>query len=117
MDKKTWIIISLSVVVIMLILIITTGNSSTQAIIDKIREQRNNLIRSAAVIESELDRSITANSQLETDNIELRNDNTELGNIINNLTIGSQETKNIIGEYGRINNDLADFIQQNQPME
>lgn len=117
MDKKTWIIIALSLVIIILILLVFTGNSSTQAIIDQIQEQRSQLIRSTAVIESELDRSLHANSQLETDNIELRNDNTELGNIVDNITIGSQETKNIIGEYGGINYDLASFIQQNQPLE
>lgn len=117
MDKKNWIIISLSLVIIILIFIIFTGNGSTQAIIDQIREQRNELIRSTTVIESELDRSIGENTQLKADNIELRNDNTELGNIIDNLTGRSKETKEHLDEYGRINSDLADFIQQNQSDE
>lgn len=117
MDKKILIIIILSLIIGILIWIIFSGSGNTQAIIDQIREQRSQLIRSTAVIESELDRSLNANSQLETDNIELRNDNTELGNIVNDLTIGSEKTKNIIGEYGRINNDLADFIQQNTVLE
>ena len=117
MQKTTWIIISLSLVIIILIFIIFTGNGSTQAIIDKIRGEFDQLVRSTTVIESELNRSIGENTQLKADNIELRNDNTELGNIIDNLTGRSKETKEHLDEYGRINSDFADFIQQNQPME
>jgi len=116
-DKKTWIIIALSLVIFILVLLIFTGNSSTQAIIDQIREQRNQLVRSTTIIESELDKSIGENTQLQEDNIELRNNNTELEQIIDNLTSGSQKTKDYLTEYGDINTDLADFIQQNQPVE
>ena len=117
MDKKTWIIISLSLVIVLLVVINITGNGNTQAIIDKISTERNELVRSANIIESELDRSIGANTQLEADNIELRNDNSELEQIIDNLTSGNQKTKDYLTEYGIINLSLADFIQQNQPME
>ena len=117
MDTKTWIIISLSIIIIILVLLIFSGNDSTQAIIDKISTERNELVRSAAVIESELDRSIGENTQLEADNIELRNDNSELEQIIANLTSGSAKTKDYLTEYGIINTDLGDFIQENAILE
>ncbi len=115
--KKTLIIVVLSLIIIGLIWFIFTGNSGTQVIIDKIRDERNQLVRSAGIIESELDRSIGENTQLQKDNIELRNNNTELEQLIDNLTAGSAKTKNYLTEYGTINNDLADFIQQNKSME
>ncbi len=115
--KKTIIIVILALIIISLIWFIFTGNSGTQVTIDKIRNERNQLVRSAGIIESELTKSIGANTQLQADNIELRNNNTELGQLINNLTSGSAKTKNYLTEYGTINNDLADFIRQNKPVE
>ena len=117
MQTKDYIIGILSLVVIILILLIFTGSNGTQAIIDKIRGELSQSIRSNQIVESELDRSIGANTQLEADNIELRNDNTELEQIIDNLTSGSQKTKDYLTEYGIINLSLADFIQQNEPLE
>ena len=131
MQKTTWIIISLSIVIIILILIITTGNGSTQAIIDQIREQRIQLIRSTAIIEFENSKiraesaklranyieSEQNNLKTEEDNIRLETENRNYRRIILDIRAGSKETKSYLDEYGRINSDFADFIQQNQPME
>ena len=117
MEKTTWIIIALSLVICILVFIIFTGNYSTQVIIDEIRKQRNELIRSASIIESELDTSLRENTQLEADYIELSDDYTELEQIVGNLTSGSKKTENYLTEYGTINSDLADFIRQNEPLE
>lgn len=131
MDKKTWIIIALSLVIIILILIITTGNINTQAIIDKIRTERNELVRSTAIIEFENSKIRAESAELranyieseqnnlktEEDNIRLESENRNYRRIILDIRTGSKETKSYLIKYGSINTDLADFIQQNQPLE
>lgn len=117
MDKKTWIIIALSLVIIILIFIIFTGNNSTQAIIDQIQGQRDSLVRSNSIIEYELSKSLGENKELEENYIRLETEYTELESIFNTLTTGGKKTKDYLTEYGNINLSLAEFIQQNQSVE
>ena len=116
-DKKNWIIIILSIIIIILVWLIFSGNGKAQIALSEIREQYSILIRSTGIVESELTKSVNYNTQLETDNLQLRNDNTELGQIIDDLTTGSKKTKNYLVEYGTINYDFANFIKSNQPIE
>ena len=124
MDKKIVIIVILSLIIIGLIWIIFTGNSGTQVIIDKIRDERIQLVRSTAIIESENSKIREESKQLRENNIQsaenyrkLEIENIEYRDIIDNLTSGSRKIQNYLTEYGTINNDLADFIQQNKSME
>ena len=131
MDKKILIIVILSLIIIGLIWFIFARNSSTQAIIDEISEQRIQLIRSNATLESE-NRKITSESaelrknnieseqnnlKTEEDNLRLESENREYRRIIFDFRTGSKETKEDLDEYGRINSDLTDFIQQNSAVE
>ena len=119
MDKKNWIIISLSLVIIILVFIKFTGDSEFETIIEQISGQRNDAIRSAAVIESELEKSIVESAglrenynQSRENNTKLRTENREYRNIIDNLTSGSKKTDRGLGEYGKINREFDDFIRQ-----
>jgi hypothetical protein len=111
-DKKNWIIIAMSVVICILVFINITGDREFETIIDTLSGQRDDAFRSAAIIKSELDRSIGENTQLEADNIRLENDNTELERIVDDLTTGSKKTDEHLTEYGNINSDFEEFIRQ-----
>ena len=122
--KKTIIIVILALIIIGLIWFIFTGNGKTQTIIDKIRDERIQLVRSTAIIESENSKIREESKQLRENNIQsaenyrkLEIENIEYRDIIDNLTSGSQKTENYLTEYGTINNDLANFIQQNGTVE
>ncbi len=122
--KKTIIIVILSLIIIGLIWFIFAGNGKTQAIINKISTERIQLVRSTAVIESENSKIREESKQLRENNIQsaenyrkLEIENIEYRDIIDNLTSGSQKTENYLTEYGTINNDLANFIQQNGTVE
>ena len=124
MDKKIIGIIILILIIIGLIWFIYSGNGKTQTIIDKISTERIQLVRSTAIIESENSKIREESKQLRENNIQsaenyrkLEIENIEYRDIIDNLTSGSQKTENYLTEYGTINNDLANFIQQNKPME
>ena len=116
-DKKNWIIIALSLVIIFLVWFIFSGNGKAQIAISEIRSQYTELVRSTSITESELDKSLRENTQLEEDNLKLETNNIELESIINNLTTGSQKTEEYLTGYGLINSDLADFIEQNKSTE
>lgn len=120
MDKKILTIIILSLVIIILVLIIVIGNNRTSVDFEQIRTERNNLIRSASIIENELERSLIESAELRENyfktrenNNKLKDENRQLGIIINNLTTGSQETDKGLGKYGEINKQFADFIRRN----
>ena len=119
MDKKTWVIISLSLVIIILVFVNITGDSDFETIIDEISGQRNDAIRSAEIIENELDLSIIESAELRKNYIESRENNTKLKSenreyriIIGKLTAGSQITDKGLSEYGEINREFSNFIQQ-----
>ena len=124
MDKKTLTIGILSLIIIGLVWFIFSGNGKTQAIIDKISAERSQLVRSTAIIEFENSKIREESKQLRENNIQsaenyrkLEIENIEYRDIIDNLTRGSRRIENYLTEYGTINSELADFIQQNQPME
>ena len=119
MDKKTWIIISLSLVIIILIFLNYTGDSEFETIIESLQGQRDNAIRSAEIIEYELDRSIEESAELRKNYIEARGNNTKLKSenreyriIIGKLTAGSKITDKGLEEYGEINREFGDFIRE-----
>ena len=119
MDKKTWIIISLSLVIIILVFVNITGDSEFETIIGEISGQRDNAIRSAKIIEIELDRSIIESEELRKNYIESRENNNRLKSenreyriIIGKLTAISKITDKGLEEYGKINQQLDEFIQQ-----
>ena len=103
-DKKTLIIIILSIIIIGLIWLIFSGKSRLDFIIKEISEQRTELIRSNTIVEGELSKSKGYNKELETDNIEFER-------IIDDLTSGSEKTESDLAEYGDINSDFAEFIR------
>ena len=105
MDKKNWIIVALSLVIVILVWINITGDRELKSVIDEISGQRNDAIRSTAIIEFELGRSIRESAGIEAENLELEN-------IINNIISGSEKTEYHLTEYGNINNDFAEFIRQ-----
>ena len=105
MAKKTWIIISLSLVIIILVFIIATGNSRAAVDFEQIRTERDNAIRSAGIIEAELSQ---ANERID----ELEDGYSRVKKIVDDLTAGSKITDRGLGEYGKINRQLDDFIRQ-----
>ena len=122
--KKTLTIGILSLIIIGLVWFIFSGNGKTQAIIDKISAERSQLVRSTAIIEFENSKIREESKQLRENNIQsaenyrkLEIENIEYRDIIDNLTRGSRRIENYLTEYGTINSELADFIQQNKPAE
>ena len=122
--KKTLIIVVLSLIIIGLVWFIIAGESKTDIIIESLREQRIQLIRSTEIIESANSRIRIESAGLRENNIQseennrkLKSENLEYRRIIDSLRIGSRQTESYISEYGEINRDFADFIQQNKPAE
>ena len=119
MDKKTWTIIALSLAIIILVFINITGDREFETIIDEISGQRNDAIRSAEIIENELGLIIIESAELRKNYIESRENNNKLKSenreyriIIGKLTAGSKITDRGLEEYGKINQQFSDFIQQ-----
>ena len=105
MAKKNWIIIALSLVIIILVFIIATGNNRTETNFEQIRTERDNAVRSAGIIETELSQAISRINELEEGSKRIKK-------IVDDLTAGSQITDKGLGEYGKINRQLDDFIRQ-----
>lgn len=119
MDKKNWVIIALSIVIIILVFINITGDSEFETIIKSLQGQRNDAIRSAEIIENELDLSIIESAELRKNYIESRENNNRLKSenreyriIIGKLTAISKITDKGLSEYGEINRQLDDFIRE-----
>lgn len=125
-DKKIIIIIILSLIIIGLIWFGFSRGSYFETIIEQIQGQRISLIRSTAIIESENSRVRTESAELrknyiqseqnniksEEDNIRLQTENKYYRGIIGEITAGSKETDQYLGEYGRITDDFAEFLRQ-----
>ena len=126
MDKKTIIIIVLSLIIIILIWVIFSRGSKFETIIDEISRQRISALRSSAIIKSENQKigkelaGVKANNirseenyiRSEENNLRLETENREYRNIIDELISGSGELNKGLNEYGDINNDFAGFIRQ-----
>lgn len=119
MDKKNWVIISLFIIIVILVFSLVSGDSEFETIIGEISGQRDNAVRSAKIIEIELDRSIIESEELRKNYIESRENNNRLKSenreyriIIGKLTASSKITDKGLSEYGEINRQLNDFIQQ-----
>ena len=119
MEKKNITIIVLSLIIIILILIIFTGRSRFETIIEQIQGQRDSLVRSTEALELENKRIDEESRILRSNNIEseennqkLKRENTKYREIIDELTAGSEQSKKYLSEYGLINRDFAEFLQQ-----
>jgi len=118
-DKKNWIIISLSLVIIILVFIKSTGDSEFKTIIEQISGQRNDAIRSAEIIKYENSRIRTESAILrknyietEKNNLNLETENSNYRRIIEDIRRGSKKTDRGLGEYGKINREFNNFIRQ-----
>jgi hypothetical protein len=118
-EKKTWIIIALSIAIGILIWIIISGDIEFETIIGEISGQRDDVVRSTEIIQSELEASIIESAELRINYNEARENNTKLKSenneyriIIESLTAGSQKTDEYISQYGDINSDFENFIRQ-----
>ena len=105
MRNETIIIIILSLIIIGLVSAIYGGKSNFDSVIESLRIERISAIRSNGIIKKELEKSRGYNQELEKDNIELES-------IVDQLTAGSEKTKQHLNEYGSINRDFAEFIKQ-----
>ena len=109
-DKKTLIIIVLSIIIVLLIWFIFSGNGKTQLAIDEISGQRIELQRANEIIKSE-------NIKLRAESGKLTADNNEYKQLINDLRELNIQSGKLDSVYGQINHDFANFIKQNQPLE
>ena len=114
MQKKNWIIVSLSLIIILLVIINITGDYTAQVAIDKISAERNELIRSNSITERELASSLSTVGRLQDI---INATDRQLKQLLDDIARGNEETEDYLAEYGEINRDFADFIQQNEPME
>ncbi len=105
MRKKNWVITFLSIVIIILVFVIATGNNRAAVDFEQIRSERDNAVRSAGIIETELSQAISRINELEEGSKRIKK-------IVDDLTAGSKITDKGLGEYGEINRQLDDFIQQ-----
>ena len=119
MEKKNITIIVLSLIIIILILIIFTGRGRFETTIEQIQGQRDSLVRSTEALELENKRIDEESRILRSNNIEseennqkLKRENTKYREIIDELTAGSEQSKKYLSEYGLINRDFAEFLQQ-----
>ncbi|MDA3814605.1 MAG: hypothetical protein PF570_10185 [Candidatus Cloacimonetes bacterium] len=117
-DKKTIAIIILILIIIGLVWTFFPGKSQVDTVIESLRKQYSQLLRSTAVIESENSRIRIESAELRANNIQseennrkLESENIDYKRIIDSLRIGSQESENYLSEYGRINSDFAEFIR------
>ena len=119
MDKKTGIIIILSLIIISLVWIIFTGKDDTNPVLEALREQRIEFDRSTEIIELENSKLKSESKGLRSDNLEaernnkqLESENTKYRVIIDRLTEGSEKTEEYLSEYGSILGDFAEFLRQ-----
>lgn len=109
-DKKNIIIFILTLIIILLVLFIIRGNNNFERVSESLRSERNSAVRSAGIISSELKRSRGETQKLEAEYFELEQ-------IIGDLTAGSKKTEYHLNEYGNINRDFREFLQQNSEVE
>ncbi len=123
MDKKTIAIAVLSLIIICLIVcIVWPGDSESEAILSEIRSERDTALESNRLIAIENQRIRNESTELRRDNqksadynTELEQQNNEYKQLIDDIGRVATDTRNIVGEYGDINNDFAEFIRQNSP--
>lgn len=114
MDKKILVIIGLSIIIGILIFINISGSNTTQATIDTLSGQLDKSIKSNLITERELDLSLSAVGRLQ-DIID--DTDKQLKQVLNDIAEGNEKTESDLSEYGDINQDFADFIRQNEPVE
>ena len=119
MDKKTGIIIILSLIIIGLLVLILAGENQSDSLISEIAEQRIEFDRSTEIIELENSKLKSESKGLRSDNLEaernnkqLESENTKYRVIIDRLTEGSEKTEEYLSEYGSILGDFAEFLRQ-----
>lgn len=105
MRKKIIAIVILCIIIVSLVGFIFAGKSNFDSTITALSEQRNQLVRSNAIVEDELNKSKRYSSELEANNKELEQ-------ILDNLTVGSEKIESGLNRYGIINRDFESFIRQ-----
>ena len=109
MAKNITIIILVALLIGMSIFTFTRGDSKAQIALDQISAEREELIRTNGILEAANRSSRERVAELE-DQIQLSS--RKIKDILTALADGNKQTEHELDEYGRINNDFTEFLDE-----